>query len=119
MGHCGCQLEQLARMQGTYVFREVTHLVALAALHSLRRAWLRAFLGVVTFLFAVLASVRVNALFRAIASAVALFGAVYAHHRGRRGDMLRLFLLAVLEGVSHFLRPISFARYPSRNGARR
>ena len=81
----------------------MTHLIALAALHTLRRAWLGAILGVVALLFAVLASVGIDTLLRTVASPVTLLRAVHTGYSGRRGDMFGLLLLAVLQAVSYIL----------------
>ena len=81
----------------------MTHLIALAALHTLRRAWLGAIPGVVAFLFAVLASVGIDTLLRTVASPVTLLRAVHAGYSGRRRDMFGLLLLAVLQAVSYIL----------------
>ena len=91
---------------GTHVSREVTHLIALAALHTLRRARLGALHGVVAFLFAVLASEGIDTLLRTVTSPVTLLRAVHAGYSGRHGDVLGLLLLAVLEAVSHTLEAI-------------
>jgi hypothetical protein len=81
----------------------VTHLIALAALDTLRRARLVTILGVVAFLFAILASVGVDSLLGTVASPVTLLGAVHAGYSGRHGDVFGLLLLAVLEAVSYIL----------------
>jgi hypothetical protein len=80
----------------THILGEVAGLVALAALDAFSRARLGALLGVVAFLLAVLAGVRIDALLRAVAGAVADLLAVDASDLRRSLLTLGLFLLAVL-----------------------
>ena len=80
----------------THILGEVAGLVALAALDAFSRARLRALLGVVALLLAILAGVRVDALLGAVAGAVANLLAVDASDLRRSLLTLGLFLLAVL-----------------------
>jgi hypothetical protein len=86
----------IRRWLDTHILGEVAGLVALAALDAFSRARLGALLGVVAFLLAVLAGVRIDALLRAVAGAVADLLAVDASDLRRSLLTLGLFLLAVL-----------------------
>lgn len=70
--------------------------IALAALHTLGRAGLGALLRSVTFLLAVLASVRIDSLLRAVTCTVTLLGTVDTLNGRGHGNVLRLLLLAML-----------------------
>lgn len=84
----------------TYILREVTSLVALAALDALSRARLGTLAGLMTLLLAVLAGMRVDTFLGAIASTMTDLLAINALD-GRLCDFaLGLFLLAVLQSVS-------------------
>jgi hypothetical protein len=74
----------------------MTGLVALAALDAFSRTRLRAFLGVMTLLLAVLTGVRVDALLGTITGTMTDLLAVYALNLGLRGLTLGLLLLAML-----------------------
>jgi hypothetical protein len=78
------KFSQLGSMVTTYVLGEVASLVALAALDTLSRARLRALLGVVALLLAVLACVRVESLFRAVACTMTVLLAVHTLDGGLR-----------------------------------
>lgn len=100
MGHCTVVSFGREAEMGTYVAREMSGLVALAALDVLSRARLRAFLSIMSFLLAVLASIRVDTLLLAVSRAVARFLAVDADDGRRVGLALNLLLFAVLTDVT-------------------
>lgn len=74
----------------------MTGLVALPTLDAFGRTGFGAFLRVVTFLLAILASMGVDALFGAVASTVAFFAAVDALYSRCHRHMLGLVLLTML-----------------------
>jgi hypothetical protein len=80
----------------TYILGEVASLVAFAALDTLSGARLRALLGVVALLLAVLAGVGVDALLGTVAGTVTDLLAVDARDLRLVALTLRLLLLAVL-----------------------
>jgi hypothetical protein len=86
----------IRRRLGTHVFGEVASLVALAALDALGRTRLRALLGVVALLLAVLAGVGVDALLGTITGTVTDFLAVDTGDLGLVVIALGLLLLAIL-----------------------
>lgn len=78
----------------------MTRLTTLAALYALGRTRLVTLLRVVSLLLAVPAGMWVDALLRAVTSAVTFFGTVDTLDGRCHRDVLRLLFLAVLERVS-------------------
>jgi hypothetical protein len=89
----------MCNVANTYVLGEMAGLVAFTALNAFSGARFRALLGVVTLLFAILASVRVKALLRAVASTVTVLFAVHALDGGLRGLVLDSLLGTALENT--------------------
>jgi hypothetical protein len=72
-------------------------LVALSAFNALGRSRLRTLLRVVALLFAVLASMRIETLFRTVAGTMTGLLAIYAFDDGLVGLVLHSLLRAALE----------------------
>ena len=88
----------------THVLREMSSLVALAALNTLSRAGLRTLLGAVPLQLAVTAGVRILALLGAITSTMTILLAVDTLDDGLVRFVLRSFLLAVLHELLVIIR---------------
>jgi hypothetical protein len=84
----------------TYILREMAGLVALSAFNALRWPRFRALFRIVTLLFAVLASMRIETLFGTIACTMTGLLAIYALDDGLVGLVLHSLLRAALEKTS-------------------
>ncbi|PSN71979.1 hypothetical protein BS50DRAFT_240589 [Corynespora cassiicola Philippines] len=80
--------------------REMSHLVALMALHVLSRARLGAVLGIMSLLLAVLAGKGIDTLLGTVTRTVTIFVAVDARDGGSRSLALLDFLLAMLANMT-------------------